>query len=151
MYPSAPRLCSEPGGQRPVLSLSLDLIVKCGMKLLIHSKTSTTALLKLESGISNFTSHLIGSMITYPCWDSSSTMLVKGALLIMPTCRPCSDLIHWNENVTFTQCSLLTAPEVVSLTTSDATNNEHFVIWPLFRFTVTNHIWSNPFHHVWTV
>ena len=26
MCPSAPRVCSEPGGQRPVLSLSLDLI-----------------------------------------------------------------------------------------------------------------------------
>ena len=26
MYPSAPRVCSEPGGQKPVLSLSLDLI-----------------------------------------------------------------------------------------------------------------------------
>ena len=27
MCPSAPRVCSEPGGQKPVLSLSLDLIV----------------------------------------------------------------------------------------------------------------------------
>ena len=26
MCPSAPRVCSEPGGQKPVLSLSLDLI-----------------------------------------------------------------------------------------------------------------------------
>ena len=26
MWPSAPRVCSEPGGQKPVLSLSLDLI-----------------------------------------------------------------------------------------------------------------------------
>ena len=26
MCPSAPRVCSEPGGQRPELSLSLDLI-----------------------------------------------------------------------------------------------------------------------------
>ena len=28
MCPSAPRVCSEPGGQKPVLSLSLDLIGK---------------------------------------------------------------------------------------------------------------------------
>ena len=28
MCPTAPRVCSEPGGQKPVLSLSLDLIVK---------------------------------------------------------------------------------------------------------------------------
>ena len=29
MCPSAPRVCSKPGGQRPVLSLSLDLIIPC--------------------------------------------------------------------------------------------------------------------------
>ena len=29
MCPSAPRVCSEPGGQKPVLSLSLDLIRPC--------------------------------------------------------------------------------------------------------------------------
>ena len=28
MCPSAPRVCSEPGGQKPELSLSLDLIQK---------------------------------------------------------------------------------------------------------------------------
>ena len=27
MCPSAPRVCSEPGGQKPVLSLSLDRII----------------------------------------------------------------------------------------------------------------------------
>ena len=29
MCPSAPRVCSEPGGQKPVLSLSLDRIGTC--------------------------------------------------------------------------------------------------------------------------
>ena len=29
--------------------------------------------------ISNFILHFIGHMITYPCWDWSLTMLVKGA------------------------------------------------------------------------
>ena len=34
MCPSAPRVCSEPGGQKPVLSLSLDLI---GKKIQCHN------------------------------------------------------------------------------------------------------------------
>ena len=34
MCPSAPRVCSEPGGQRPVLSLSLDLIGQ-GLKMIM--------------------------------------------------------------------------------------------------------------------
>ena len=41
MCPSAPRVCSEPGGQRPVLSLSLDLIdsavSQCRRKFSQHS------------------------------------------------------------------------------------------------------------------
>ena len=32
MCPSAPRVCSEPGGQKPVLSLSLDRILSAKIK-----------------------------------------------------------------------------------------------------------------------
>ena len=41
MCPSAPRVCSEPGGQMPVLSLSLDLITyPCSRYLLLAPKSS---------------------------------------------------------------------------------------------------------------
>ena len=36
MCPSAPRVCCEPGGQKPVLSLSLDLIEECWCHCKIH-------------------------------------------------------------------------------------------------------------------
>ena len=45
------------------------------MKLLIHSKTSTATPLKLG----NVIPHITGYVITYPCWNQSSSMLVKGA------------------------------------------------------------------------
>ena len=41
MCPSAPRLCSEPGGQKLVLSLSLDLILTCSYPIFPDANWST--------------------------------------------------------------------------------------------------------------
>ena len=49
-----------------------------GMKLLIHSQTSTVTVEVWEC-ISNFIVHVLIDVITYSCWDQSQTMLVKGA------------------------------------------------------------------------
>ena len=50
MCPSAPRVCSEPGGQKPVLSLSLDLIRTVGTHFReIWIKIQSISLKKLHS------------------------------------------------------------------------------------------------------
>ena len=45
-----------------------------GMKLLIHSQTSTV---EVWECISTFIPHFTRHMITYPCWDWSSSVLVN--------------------------------------------------------------------------
>ena len=39
------------------------------------------AAVEIWEWISNFTSHFIMDIITYPCWDSSKFILVKGSLM----------------------------------------------------------------------
>ena len=58
--------------------------VKCGMKLLIHSQTSTVV--EVWEWIRNFIPHFIGDVITYPCNDWSWTMLVKGVPDVLLGC-----------------------------------------------------------------
>ena len=59
MCPSAPRVCSEPGGQKPVLSLSFDriaFITKCEVELLIHSQHYNDVIMgAMASKITSFT------------------------------------------------------------------------------------------------
>ena len=50
-----------------------------GMKLFIHSQTSTVAPLKFGNVLSNFVLYFTGCVITYPCWDWSQSTLVMGA------------------------------------------------------------------------
>ena len=55
-------------------------IIKCVMKLLTHSRTSTVEPLKFKKWISNFITYFTGYMIIYPCWDLSPWMLEKWTL-----------------------------------------------------------------------
>ena len=57
---------------------------KCGMKLLVHSQTSAVqpSVHRWCMGMeSSFLPHYMMDVITFPCWDMSWTMLVKGALI----------------------------------------------------------------------
>ena len=52
------------------LSMVITSIIKCGLKLFIHSQTSTfNCIVEVWEWISNFISHFTGHVITYPCWD----------------------------------------------------------------------------------
>ena len=55
--------------------------VKCGMKLLIHSQTSTVQALGVEvwNWINNFTPHFIKDVITYMSWDYNLNHVGKWA------------------------------------------------------------------------
>ena len=53
MCPSAPRVCSEPGGQKPVLSLSLGLIDDC-VYIQVHMLLPITAITHEWHGTSNY-------------------------------------------------------------------------------------------------
>ena len=57
--------------------LGITCIIMCGMKSLIHFQTSTVIWL------SNFIWEFTGHVFTYPCWDWSETMLIKGSPEIM--------------------------------------------------------------------
>ena len=46
-------------------------VVKCGMKLLIHSQTSTVQPFEVWDWINNFIPHLLTDEINCPCWHSS--------------------------------------------------------------------------------
>ena len=77
MCPSAPRVCSEPGGQKPVLSLSLDLIDKEEITLLfprqreISAQTGQTQIIpkgfipKIKSGSQACISNIV--MVSSKC------------------------------------------------------------------------------------
>ena len=92
MCPSAPMVCSEPGGQKPVLSLSLDLINSRGpfyqygltsnppwISNYIHYEkwneitypipNFNGCTVEVWDWISNFTPHLTRHVITYRCWN----------------------------------------------------------------------------------
>ena len=63
MCPSAPRVCSEPGGQKPVLSLSLDLICH------IVTESWFTKVTKAEFGVTDFAKHFAIFQVTSSCND----------------------------------------------------------------------------------
>ena len=56
------------------------------MKLLIHSQTSTDLLLEIVNGLV-IHPYFIICAVTDPCWDSSYSMLVKGAPWLVKTWR----------------------------------------------------------------
>ena len=47
----------------------ITCLVKSGMKLLIHSKTSNGVTIELWEWVSKFSPYFIMDVITYPCWD----------------------------------------------------------------------------------
>ena len=81
MCPSAPRVCSEPGGQRPVLSLSLNLIVPLGTnfsEISIRIQSFSFKNMRLKFSQRNFPS---GDLLTYstsrPIWYVRYVMRAK--------------------------------------------------------------------------
>ena len=64
MCPSAPRVCSEPGAQKPVLSLSLDLIVLRWISLDLSDDKST--LVQVMAWCRQAKSHYLSQ-----CWPRS--------------------------------------------------------------------------------
>ena len=78
MCPSAPRVCSEPGGQRPVLSLSLDLI---------NENTSGSTVGACQQGHSS----VLEAIIRLPVWLWQGTSnFVMAHMAKMSTNR------HWS-------------------------------------------------------
>ena len=74
--------------------------VQCGIKLLIHSQTSTVAPLKFGSGQVMLTiSYFIMNVITYPCWAQGWSVLVKGS--------------HYNDIIMGSIASQITSPTIV--------------------------------------
>ena len=69
-------------------------IIKWGIKLFIHSQTSSVQPLKVWGGINNFIPHSAGHVIIYPGWNSSQSMLVKGVPVYYFFCV----LWHWSIN-----------------------------------------------------
>ena len=49
------------------------------MKLLIYSPNFNDTTVEIWEWLSNFIPHLTGHVITYPCWNSSKFICVKGA------------------------------------------------------------------------
>ena len=48
------------------------------MELLSHSQTSMAAAIEVWEWVSNFIPHFTGHMITYPWWNLSKFILIKG-------------------------------------------------------------------------
>ena len=86
----------------PAKPNTLSIISRCGMKLLIHSQTIlfTTfngCILEVWKWISNFKSHYMMDVITYPCWDQILFMFIKLTLLF-------TEIFRYQQEDYFTCC-----------------------------------------------
>ena len=73
----------------------ITCVIKCGMKLLMHSQTSTITL-EVWEWKSNFFPYFIGHMTTYSCWDLAHWGRDKMAAILQTTF---SNAYFLNENV----------------------------------------------------
>ena len=79
--------------------------------------------------ISDFISHLTEHVITYPCWDWSSTMLVKGApglILWAILCQVLAPVLTSQVyNLTAVMCSVLALVKLQQLVSKWGANSAH--------------------------
>ena len=95
MCPSAPRVCSEPGGQKPVLSLSLDLIRPSLVQIITCHYLTQWCIIVNQTLINKLQSNCIQNSHIFIQENAFENVVWKmSAIMSRPQCANLTQLRH---------------------------------------------------------